>query len=819
MKLVSAVIFSAIFLTLGFSSYSNAQTEEYISGNVVSGSWSGTTPYQGSGGGSPGEGGPPGYNSSTDTIYFSWQSGTAVNIIGVNAALSAAGTGIQISGVSYNLEYYNQGDNRGTLSLQGRQRNISGSIIEQYNHNFAPTTNGWTPWTDQHNFSILRDITTLGNYEVAFTGKDANGWGGYYGPMIRNIDVRLRYSIDPCVADPQSNPSCPGFKTYYSISDDGYALVTLPFGFPFYGKLFTHSLFFDNGVVSFYSPNLYPQRFGGQQFFAEPLNDNLASQFHYSIMPLWSDLLNYNGSFYTQGDSSYLKYTWENVSQFGYPDRLNTFSLEIRPTGYIGVQYDKININGYPVTAGYVGNASLGEWNQIYHSSGSSVSTGGISNWSTDQTVATDCSNALAHPGCPGYEQAFYDQQCAADPLYDSGCPGFTLANYNLQCSISALYDSGCPGYETAYFNQQCSLSALYNNQCPGYETAYFNQQCSINALYNESCPGYETAYFNQQCSINALYNESCPGYETAYFNQQCSLSALYNESCPGYQQAFFNQQCELNTLYNNQCPGYAAAFILQNPPSNIVEIAPTIINQPTTSNSTDLDPTRNESTVVVDAGGAELSLTGEISTPTGQTEAAKEAVKDVEKEDAKKEEEKKSNPRAVALARSAAANATRLAESRAQESVELSQLDQSVSDAIGLGTGITLQGFRPIGIDSEEAANSSDRSSSQNNLNLQAGNDTKSKEVPGSQPPTGPSVRRGGAVEGMEGGASMAELARAPLDFNQYLNSQLKDSRFYESREIYRGQRTVDNARAQRFLNAASDKLHQEMVDQQYGK
>jgi len=90
---------------------------------------------------------------------------------------------------------------------------------------------------------------------------------------------------------------------------------------------------------------------------------------------------------------------------------------------------------------------------------------------------------------------------------------------------------------------------------------------------------------------------------------------------------------------------------------------------------------------------------------------------------------------------------------------------------------------------------------------------------VPGSQPPTGPSVRRGGAVEGMEGGASMAELARAPLDFNQYLNSQLKDSRFYESREIYRGQRTVDNARAQRFLNAASDKLHQEMVDQQYGK
>ena len=42
-----------------------------------------------------------------------------------------------------------------------------------------------------------------------------------------------------------------------------------------------------------------------------------------------------------------------------------------------------------------------------------------------------------------------------------------------------------------------------------------------------------------------------------------------------------------------------------------------------------------------------------------------------------------------------------------------------------------------------------------------------------------------------------------------------LTDANFYAPKEIYRNQRTVDNARALRQL--ASDRLHQQMVDQQY--
>lgn len=62
--------------------------------------------------------------------------------------------------------------------------------------------------------------------------------------------------------------------------------------------------------------------------------------------------------------------------------------------------------------------------------------------------------------------------------------------------------------------------------------------------------------------------------------------------------------------------------------------------------------------------------------------------------------------------------------------------------------------------------------------------------------------------------GVSIANIARTPVGFNNYMVA-LTDVAFYAPKEIYRNQRNVDNARALRQL--ASDRLHQQMVDQQY--
>ena len=62
--------------------------------------------------------------------------------------------------------------------------------------------------------------------------------------------------------------------------------------------------------------------------------------------------------------------------------------------------------------------------------------------------------------------------------------------------------------------------------------------------------------------------------------------------------------------------------------------------------------------------------------------------------------------------------------------------------------------------------------------------------------------------------GVSIDSIARTPVGFNTYLVA-LNDAAFYAPKEIYRNQKTVDNVRALRQL--ASDRLHQQMVDQQY--
>ena len=116
---------------------------------------------------------------------------------------------------------------------------------------------------------------------------------------------------------------------------------------------------------------------------------------------------------------------------------------------------------------------------------------------------------ALSDPSCPGYANALFNQQCAANPLFDPSCPGYANAYLNQQCTISVLYDPSCPGYQTAYYNQQCTNDPLSDPGCPDY----FVAQCEKNALYDMGCVGYDTAYFDQQCQLDAQYNTMCPGY------------------------------------------------------------------------------------------------------------------------------------------------------------------------------------------------------------------------------------------------------------------------------------------------------------------
>jgi hypothetical protein len=249
----------------------------------------------------------------------------------------------------------------------------------------------------------------------------------------------------------------------HQISDDGYVRVPLQFGFPYYGQVFTESYMFSNGVVGFLNPTNHWCCTGFD------LRTNNGTPFNFAIMPLQTDLINYSGRFLTEGTPQYQRYKWENISEYGVPQNLNTFGVEIRPSGYIGMHYESVNISAWrPVTIGMTGNS--GEYTQFYHGAGF------VSNELTSYITPTTGDMCLVNP----------------------------------------LYSPSCSGYEEAYTNQQCSLNPLYRPSCTGYEVAYFNQQCSINPLFNRNCDGYATAYATQQATTAPTVTVATPSVQVS---------------------------------------------------------------------------------------------------------------------------------------------------------------------------------------------------------------------------------------------------------------------------------------------------------------
>jgi hypothetical protein len=621
----------------------------------------------------------------------------------------------------------------------------------------------------------------------------------------------------------------------HQMNDDGHVSVPIPFGFPYYGKVFTHSFMFDNGVVGLYSPgiNTTPQLgcnadgtyCGGNQWGSQPLSGLSGPTFNYMIAPLWTDLVPRADSTYTtQGDASQITYSWNNLGEYYNPSNTNSFDLQLKPSGGIGINYRQINIGQSNVSVGLTGDLSLGQYSQHYWApAGTPITASTISSWNVAGTgidpclanplISTTCSgyaeayfsqqcsiSSLYDPACPGYQQAYFTQQCTANPLYDINCPGYATAYYNYQCSANPLYHTGCPGYEQAYLDQQCSISPLYSNQCNGYAQAYFDQQCGLNGLYSTQCPnyadafyvqqctisplydtgctGYAEAYFSQQCTLNQLYSTSCPGYQQAYFNQQCSISPLYNNQCPGYAEAYFSQQCTLDGLYSNQCPNYAEAYAKKNI-LNIGSTTPTTTTPvQTTVVVTTSDPVASAAPVVADP------VVNQTITTTSTSASPSQPVAPVQLAPA---------PQPIA-----AVAAT------AEEKKEETKTETAASDS----TATTSTASTSENKDQPKTARQALAERRLEAARAKAVED--GKQLAGKMGEAA-SIEAQIQVQGVV----MAAMGFVP-GFDNYGRATLPDATGYRPFEIYRGQRNIDNPAGRRFLTGA-DRMHEEMVDQQY--
>ena len=801
-------------LAFCFFSYSKAQ-DTVATPNLVTQSWSGALIGNYAPGGISG-GSSAAYNPETNTILFGYTQRSVTQNLIISELLRQQ-AGINVRGYQYQWEVYNSGSNRGTLSAGIAVFRSDGSLVNTQTFDLNADTNGqWVTTQGTKNFDNPYALNQQGVMQLSFTGKDNRFWAGYYGPLVRNADVRLLYQPDPCTLNPALSPDCPGFKdiiTSNNIGATSYAINTAlniaGAGVMIHGLNYGYRANFGDQVCNNF--NLFGLCFGewvrpsynltvnvtdsdNKNIYQNTHSDagnNLSYNYNFSHTFPQSRNLRTLGNYqlvYNTNGAVTITDTWSNWRYTPDPCVVNPLS-SVTCEGYneaYFVQQCSVNPFYNQTCPGYAEALRIQQCsaNALYD-----PSCPGYEKAFFDQQCML---NALYNIGCPGYQKAYFDQQCAINPLYNTECPGYAQANFTKQCTDNPLFNTECSGYKKAFFDQQCSLNPLYNSECPLYQQAYFNQQCSLNPLYNSGCAGYAAAYFNSQCLANPLYNTQCPGYQKALFDQQCqlnplsstgcplyqqaylaqqcNLNQLFSTNCPNYQQAYFDQQCKLNTLYNPGCPGYAEAYrakLLAESCQANPQSSPQCPNYRNVTASTSTNVASN-------SAAAEDPVKSVSDTPLVSDPVVNQAI-----------------------------NTTTNTPGSSPGS----------TPGQPLGTGLQVPGFNQF---SSSAGSTSSTRSSRSTTTSSRADSARDQARRDAQQTGRQAERRVQDAQQQQQENLIAAMGTVP-GFDAYQNSRLPDVPFYATREIYRNVTLPDNRRAQRQLSERSDRLHQEMINEQY--
>ena len=362
------------------SSYSNAQTIDPTTGNLITSTWQGTTPignYNGFSGG-----GTPGYIANQKAIVFGYNQGTASQSIGIANALSAAGSGIEVKGYNYSWYYYNNDANRGALTGNINLTSSTGTVLETYKYNMPQTGIGnWIQQSGSQTFASQYQIGQVSTLDVSFTGKDDRWWAGYYGPAIKSINVNLSYGVNPCATNPAYSPNCDGFSNVLTSSN----LVPNPNGYAVYGDSINQSYAINTALATAGS----------------------AAQIHGFQ---WGYVANANGPYCA---------LWAIVC---FDERTPSVSTNVNITNSSGASL-------YNVSRNYQNSYNTTNYSYLFPSS-QTMSTLGTFN-------LTASTNDVAYVGSMWSKAIYTADPCAANPLLSPTCSGYGAAYAKLMASTT----------------------------------------------------------------------------------------------------------------------------------------------------------------------------------------------------------------------------------------------------------------------------------------------------------------------------------------------------------------------------------------------
>ena len=365
--MVSAVCLALLLANL--PEHSNAQeltTNNLINNNNWTGVQYGTTPIGGLSGGYV-----PLYNTQTNTIQFGYNWSTVSQTIAVNQALNAAGLGIQVNGYNWSWTLTNGtlGTNPGPLYGNIITKDSAGNTLHSMVNNYSYQVLNAQTFSGTQTYSNPYTLSQINTLNVEFVGKDGNFWAGYYGPLVQNVDVRLRYSVDPCALNPAYSSDCPGFNNIIESTN----LVPNPYGYAVFGDSINNS-FAINQALSLAGVGISIHGFK------------------------WGYVANANGPYC----AFWLLYCWD--------ERNPSVTTNVNITSNTGNSL-------YSVTRTYQNSYNTTNYQYLFPSS-TTLNTLGSFNF-------TATTNDQAYIGSMWTKAIYTPDPCTKDPTFSPTCPGY----------------------------------------------------------------------------------------------------------------------------------------------------------------------------------------------------------------------------------------------------------------------------------------------------------------------------------------------------------------------------------------------------------
>jgi hypothetical protein len=449
---------------------------------------------------------------------------------------------------------------------------------------------------------------------------------------------------------------------------------------------------------------------------------------------------------------------------------------------------------------------------QWYGTTTTSTQTGG-ENSHTISSGPTPVYNSVTGEIIFSYSYTTVAQFIGINQVLGNLGSGIALSGYNYSFDYyNQDFNRGFLYFDAYLFGSNGSVLDILNMQLQKTQNGYTNVSgtqtfaspydisllSSLNIYFSGSDDRFWAGYYGPKVKdVNVSLNYT-------YVYDPCSSDPLYSTSCPGYWDAFVQQLCASGVTF--LCQSQSGV--------SVAEIEDALPVQTTQSVQT-VEQESSSGEVKVDAGGIEVSASGELSVPDGIPEEAKE----------KKEVDKNL---IASIVREAIDNT---------ETMRI--VNQSIDDSLdensnpSFATSVSLFGdilndpvseliFLRLSFNSNtlsenvEIAEEITTQTNTNQTNLIT--ETQSSVIVEQVQETKEEVTVNQNAEPNEasGGVDIASIAVTPAGFNAYLNKSITDSQFYASRDIYKEQRVIDNPSGRRLFGG-SDRLHQQMVDQQY--